>query len=71
MIKRPRPSQQDGGCSSPSARKDSVGKKISKMNSFDAPLSPGSVSSSVSYLDDVLDQHAVHLLEDYSVRDLG
>ncbi|KAL3993953.1 RIC1 family protein [Acanthocheilonema viteae] len=72
MIKRPRPSQQDGGCSSPSGRKDSAGKKASKTGSFDAPLSPRNVSASMTtYLDDVLDQHAVHLLEDCSIQDLG
>ncbi|OZC11803.1 hypothetical protein X798_00984, partial [Onchocerca flexuosa] len=72
MIKRPRPSQQDSGCSSPSERKESTGKKILKKNSFDASSSPGSVNGSMStYLDDVLNQHAVHLLEDYSIQDLG
>lgn len=72
MIKRPRPSQQDGGCNSPSGRKESIGKKVLKIGSFDAPSSLGSVNGSVStYLDDVLDQHAVHLLEDCSIQDLG
>uniref|UniRef100_A0A1I7VEJ0 Protein RIC1 homolog n=1 Tax=Loa loa TaxID=7209 RepID=A0A1I7VEJ0_LOALO len=72
MIKRPRPSQQDSGCSSPSGRKESTGKKILKKVSFDAPISPGSANGSMStYLDDVLDQHAVHLLEDCSIQDLG
>ncbi|CAG9534420.1 unnamed protein product [Cercopithifilaria johnstoni] len=70
MIKKPRSSQQDSGCTS--GRKNSAGKKVLKIGSFDAPLSPGSVSGSTStYLDDVLDQHAVHLLEDCSIQDLG
>lgn len=74
MIKKSRPSLQDAGCSSQSGRKDSVGKKVLKTGSFDAPapISPGSVTGSVStYLDDVLDQHAIHLLEDCSIQDLG
>uniref|UniRef100_A0A0R3RI92 Protein RIC1 homolog n=1 Tax=Elaeophora elaphi TaxID=1147741 RepID=A0A0R3RI92_9BILA len=72
MIKRPRMSQPDGRCSSPSGRRDSAGKKAVKTGSFDASSSPGSTSGSMStYLDDVLDQHAVHLLEDCSIQDLG
>ncbi|VDO23670.1 unnamed protein product [Brugia timori] len=72
MIKRSRPSQQDGACISPSGRKDSSGKKVSKIGSFDVSLSPINVNGSMStYLDDVLDQHAVHLLEDCSIQDLG
>uniref|UniRef100_A0A915Q7R5 Protein RIC1 homolog n=1 Tax=Setaria digitata TaxID=48799 RepID=A0A915Q7R5_9BILA len=72
MIKRPRPSQQDGGCNSPPGRKESTGKKVLRISSSDAPLSPTNVSGSVAtYLDDVLNQHATHLLEDCSIQDLG
>lgn len=72
MLKRSKPSQQDGSCNGWSERKDLAGKKVLKTSSFDASSSPGSVSGSLStYFDDVLDGHAVHLLEDYSIQDLG
>lgn len=75
MITRPRPSQE-ARSSSPLGRKESsgygAGKKVVKMSSYDSPPSPGSVNGAVStYLDDVLNRHALHLLEDCSIRDLG
>ncbi|KAM3719655.1 Guanine nucleotide exchange factor [Dirofilaria immitis] len=72
MIKGPRPSQQDSECNSSSGRKESTEKKFLIINSFDTSLSPRSINSSMSaYLDNVLNQHAVHLLENCSIQDLG
>ncbi|VDN30539.1 unnamed protein product [Gongylonema pulchrum] len=76
LITRPRFSQQEMVGSGAVGRKDSSGhaasKKVQKMSSSDAPLSPGIVAGVVStYLDDVLNRHAAHLLEDCSIRDLG
>lgn len=57
------------------ARKDSnaaPAKKASKTHSVDSPPSPNtSVASMHTHLEDILNRHAAHLLEDYSIRDLG
>ncbi|VDM97826.1 unnamed protein product [Thelazia callipaeda] len=71
MTKRLRQSQQDGISSNGLlGRKESVGKKVQRLNSLDAPPSPVNALM-FSFLDDVLNRHALHLLEDCSIQDLG
>uniref|UniRef100_A0A915BH36 Protein RIC1 homolog n=2 Tax=Parascaris univalens TaxID=6257 RepID=A0A915BH36_PARUN len=76
IIARPRQSHSEstGGCG-PVARKDSnaaPAKKASKTQSVDSPPSPNTLVASMhTHLDDILNRHATHLLEDYSIRDLG
>ncbi|VDN58497.1 unnamed protein product [Dracunculus medinensis] len=65
-----------GNYAAPANRKDSgassIAKKVSKTTSMDSPPSPSDLAGSMhSYLQEILNRHASHLLEDYSVRDLG
>lgn len=77
LKSRTRLSLSDGTSSNNAAnRKDSgassIAKKVSKTTSMDSPPSPSDLAGSMhSYLQEILNRHASHLLEDYSVRDLG
>lgn len=76
MIVRPRHSHSESSGPGPVMRKDSSGqagaKKLSKAMSADSPPSPVGLPGSMHiYLDDILNRHAQHLLEDCSIRDLG
>lgn len=75
MITRPRHSHSECGTGGSISRKDSTGpsaKKLSKATSSESPLPPlASFDSMHVYLEEILKKHAVYLLEDYSIRDLG
>ncbi|VDM36928.1 unnamed protein product [Toxocara canis] len=76
IITRSRQSHSESvGGGGPVVRKDSnsaPARKAGKTQSTESPPSPSASGASMHvYLEEILNRHAAHLLEDYSIRDLG